>query len=157
VEFILGRCIPSVHGCASPAEIQHLTCRYMKQRRVPRRRSGTLRRGRMQDRLGIVQLSLSTMVYGAIEPVCDGIDRGMKRSELENAAATTRSPRTVLLVSLPQSIDYPHQCKFAFQSVLANALEQLNSLQSLSSTNPRQSPCFRTWGLYHNRRHVWYS
>jgi hypothetical protein len=150
----------------------------MKQRRVPRRRSGTLRRGRMQDRLCIVQLSLSAMVCSAIEPVCDGIDRGMKRSELENAAATTRSPRTVLLVSLPQSIDYPHQCKFAFLSVLANALEQLNSLQSLSSTkveselssakaaatqsdlqlrNPRQSPCFRTWGLYHNRRHVWYS
>jgi hypothetical protein len=36
---------------------------------------------------------------------------------------------------MTQCIDYPHKCKFGFQSVFANIFEQLDILQGLSSTN----------------------
>ena len=43
-------------------------------------------------------------------------------------------------LSVNQSIDYPHKFRFAFQSVLANTVEQLDLLQSLSNTNLSNRP-----------------
>jgi hypothetical protein len=82
-----------------------------------------------------------SIIFLCIMPGTTGCDDSLLTSlfalactEEARSEANGRMRRQQVVFGYP-SIDYPHKCKFSFQLVLANTLEQLDMLQGLIWTN----------------------